>query len=75
MSSRPTRLIRLQESLYGALNVVKEPSMIRVEADELTYPLHILLRRAAVLTNMLPCVLETRAGGVPAAACLPVVPL
>mmetsp|Transcript_39148 Transcript_39148/g.124614 ORF Transcript_39148/g.124614 Transcript_39148/m.124614 type:complete len:506 (-) Transcript_39148:129-1646(-) len=32
--------------LYGALNVVKPPSrsMIRVEADEVTYPLHIILR-------------------------------
>ena len=30
----------------GALNVVKTRSMIRVEADEVTYPLHIILRHA-----------------------------
>ena len=29
-----------------AFNVVKEPSMIRVESDELTYPMHIILRSA-----------------------------
>ena len=28
----------------GAVNVVKTRSMIRVEADEVTYPLHIILR-------------------------------
>ena len=32
------------ELLYGALNAVKKESMIRVEADEVTYPLHIILR-------------------------------
>jgi carboxypeptidase Taq len=32
------------ETLYGAINVIREPSMIRVEADEVTYPLHIILR-------------------------------
>ncbi|KAL4858840.1 Thermostable carboxypeptidase 1 [Chlorella vulgaris] len=32
------------EELYGAVNVVKVPSMIRVEADEVTYPLHIIIR-------------------------------
>ncbi|KAK9833280.1 hypothetical protein WJX81_002396 [Elliptochloris bilobata] len=32
------------DTLYGALNVVKTRSMIRVEADEVTYPLHIILR-------------------------------
>ncbi|CAL5221981.1 g4264 [Coccomyxa viridis] len=32
------------EQLYGALNAVKKESMIRVEADEVTYPLHIILR-------------------------------
>lgn len=31
------------ESFYGAINAVK-PSMIRVEADEVTYNLHIILR-------------------------------
>ena len=30
----------------GAVNVVKTRSMIRVEADEVTYPLHIILRCA-----------------------------
>lgn len=32
------------EQLYGALNAVRKESMIRVEADEVTYPLHIILR-------------------------------
>lgn len=32
------------EQLYGALNAVKKESKIRVEADEVTYPLHIILR-------------------------------
>lgn len=32
------------EKVYGALNAVKNESMIRVEADEVTYPLHIILR-------------------------------
>jgi Zn-dependent M32 family carboxypeptidase len=32
------------DQLYGALNAVKKESMIRVEADEVTYPLHIILR-------------------------------
>mmetsp|Transcript_316 Transcript_316/g.968 ORF Transcript_316/g.968 Transcript_316/m.968 type:complete len:230 (+) Transcript_316:121-810(+) len=30
--------------LYVAMNTVRERSMIRVESDELTYPLHIILR-------------------------------
>jgi len=30
--------------LYAAMNVIKSPSLIRVEADEVTYPLHIILR-------------------------------
>ena len=34
------------EQLYGALNAVKKESMIRVEADEVTYPLHIIRRSA-----------------------------
>eukprot|EP00195_Chlamydomonas_chlamydogama_P008941 CAMPEP_0202902440 /NCGR_PEP_ID=MMETSP1392-20130828/16855_1 /ASSEMBLY_ACC=CAM_ASM_000868 /TAXON_ID=225041 /ORGANISM="Chlamydomonas chlamydogama, Strain SAG 11-48b" /LENGTH=516 /DNA_ID=CAMNT_0049589201 /DNA_START=125 /DNA_END=1675 /DNA_ORIENTATION=+ len=32
------------EQIYEASNTVKEPSLIRVESDELTYPLHIVLR-------------------------------
>ena len=32
----------------GAFNKVKTRSMIRVEADEVTYPLHIILRCAAL---------------------------
>ncbi|TXT66972.1 MAG: Carboxypeptidase 1 [Promethearchaeota archaeon] len=32
-----------QEKFYRALNKV-EPSLIRVEADEITYPLHIIIR-------------------------------
>eukprot|EP00568_Trieres_chinensis_P011407 CAMPEP_0183308062 /NCGR_PEP_ID=MMETSP0160_2-20130417/19719_1 /TAXON_ID=2839 ORGANISM="Odontella Sinensis, Strain Grunow 1884" /NCGR_SAMPLE_ID=MMETSP0160_2 /ASSEMBLY_ACC=CAM_ASM_000250 /LENGTH=522 /DNA_ID=CAMNT_0025471807 /DNA_START=199 /DNA_END=1767 /DNA_ORIENTATION=- len=31
------------EQIYGAVNAVS-PSLIRVEADELTYPLHVILR-------------------------------
>ncbi|BDA49961.1 Thermostable carboxypeptidase 1 [Coccomyxa sp. Obi] len=39
------QLANLQaEQLYRALNAVKKESMIRVEADEVTYPLHIILR-------------------------------
>ena len=34
------------DSLYSAVNVLKDPSLIRVEADEVTYPLHIILRCA-----------------------------
>lgn len=30
--------------LYAAVNIVRHPSMIRVEADEVTYPLHIIIR-------------------------------
>ena len=32
------------QDLYAAINVMREPSLIRVEADEVTYPLHIILR-------------------------------
>jgi carboxypeptidase Taq len=32
-----------QEDIYGAVNAVSQ-SLIRVEADELTYPLHVILR-------------------------------
>ena len=32
------------EDLYRALNVVNTRSLIRVEADELSYPLHVILR-------------------------------
>ena len=32
------------EELYQAVNIVKVPSMIRVEADELTYVMHIVIR-------------------------------
>ena len=32
------------EALYVALNAVKDPSLVRVEADELSYPLHVVLR-------------------------------
>ena len=32
------------DTLYAAMNTVKNPSTIRVESDELTYPLHIFLR-------------------------------
>lgn len=35
---------QLHEALYRALNVLREPSLIRVEADEVTYPMHILIR-------------------------------
>jgi len=30
--------------LYGAMNKIKDPSMIRVESDELTYTMHVILR-------------------------------
>ncbi|KAJ1431609.1 M32, carboxypeptidase Taq metallopeptidase peptidase [Ochromonadaceae sp. CCMP2298] len=32
------------ESLYLAQNTMRDPSLIRVEADELTYSLHVILR-------------------------------
>ena len=32
------------EQVYAACNAIKPNNMIRVEADELTYPLHVLLR-------------------------------
>ena len=32
------------EQLHASFNIVKKPSLIRVESDELTYPLHIILR-------------------------------
>ena len=32
------------EDLYAAFNVIRDPSLIRVEADEVTYPMHIILR-------------------------------
>ena len=32
------------QDLYAAINTVKEPSYVRVEADEVTYPLHVILR-------------------------------
>merc|ERR1712187_198490 len=32
------------EDLYAAFNTVKNVSMIRVESDEVTYPLHVILR-------------------------------
>eukprot|EP00931_Biecheleriopsis_adriatica_P059037 TRINITY_DN35261_c0_g1_i1.p1 TRINITY_DN35261_c0_g1~~TRINITY_DN35261_c0_g1_i1.p1 ORF type:complete len:596 (+),score=151.57 TRINITY_DN35261_c0_g1_i1:124-1788(+) len=35
---------RTPEALYDAINTVKETSMIRVEADEVTYPMHVILR-------------------------------
>ena len=34
--------------VHKALNVMKTPSLIRVEADEVQYPLHILLRSASM---------------------------
>ncbi len=30
--------------LYEAINVIKDPSLVRVESDEVTYPMHIILR-------------------------------
>eukprot|EP00199_Chlamydomonas_sp_CCMP681_P000758 CAMPEP_0119102174 /NCGR_PEP_ID=MMETSP1180-20130426/1012_1 /TAXON_ID=3052 ORGANISM="Chlamydomonas cf sp, Strain CCMP681" /NCGR_SAMPLE_ID=MMETSP1180 /ASSEMBLY_ACC=CAM_ASM_000741 /LENGTH=520 /DNA_ID=CAMNT_0007086417 /DNA_START=67 /DNA_END=1629 /DNA_ORIENTATION=+ len=32
------------EVLYQAFNVVQEPSLVRTESDELTYPMHIIVR-------------------------------
>jgi len=33
-----------EEALYAGYNVVKKPSVIRVESDEVTYPMHVILR-------------------------------
>jgi len=35
---------KTSEDLYVAMNAVKDISMIRVEADEVTYPMHVILR-------------------------------
>eukprot|EP00879_Flechtneria_rotunda_P004762 GHRR01005032.1.p1 GENE.GHRR01005032.1~~GHRR01005032.1.p1 ORF type:complete len:544 (+),score=181.25 GHRR01005032.1:157-1788(+) len=35
---------RSAADLYEAVNVIKSPSLIRVESDEVTYPMHIILR-------------------------------
>jgi Zn-dependent M32 family carboxypeptidase len=35
---------RTPEELYAAINSVKDVSMIRVEADEVTYPMHVIIR-------------------------------
>lgn len=35
---------RSVSDFYAAINVMKSPSLIRVEADEVTYPMHIILR-------------------------------
>jgi hypothetical protein len=45
-NSFPLQLLAGQgpEELYQAVNIVKVPSMIRVEADELTYVMHIVIR-------------------------------
>eukprot|EP00877_Chromochloris_zofingiensis_P002211 jgi/Chrzof1/11991/Cz06g17100.t1 len=32
------------DALYAAQNVIKEPSLIRVESDEVTYTMHIIMR-------------------------------
>ena len=32
------------QELYAAINTVREPSLIRVESDEVTYPMHIIIR-------------------------------
>ena len=32
------------EEIYGAINAASDASLIRVEADELSYPLHVILR-------------------------------
>ena len=32
------------DDLYAAANAVQQKSLIRVEADELTYPMHVILR-------------------------------
>jgi len=45
------------ESLYRSLNEVKDPSFVRVEADELSYPLHVALRveiEAALIKGDVP---------------------
>jgi len=35
---------RTPEELYGAVNQISRSSKIRVEADEVTYPMHVILR-------------------------------
>jgi carboxypeptidase Taq len=35
---------RTAQSLYEALNTVKDVSLIRVEADEVNYPMHVIVR-------------------------------
>ena len=45
------------EELYEACNALQRPSLIRVEADELQYPLHVIIRfeiERAVLRGELP---------------------
>ena len=34
------------ETLWPAFNAIRKPSLIRVEADEAQYPMHIILRSA-----------------------------
>jgi carboxypeptidase Taq len=35
---------RSADDLYGAINEIRQPSLIRVEADEVTYTMHVILR-------------------------------
>lgn len=37
------QVLRVQD-LYTAINTVKDESLIRVESDEVTYPLHVIIR-------------------------------
>jgi carboxypeptidase Taq len=32
------------QDMYAAVNKMQDPSLIRAESDEVTYPMHILLR-------------------------------
>ena len=43
------------QDLYAAINTMKDPSFIRVEADEVTYPLHVIIRcrtQGTILRNL-----------------------
>lgn len=53
---------RSQADLYAAMNVMNEKSMIRVESDEITYPLHIILRSAPYV-QVSALLLYTESGG------------
>ena len=42
--TRVADTLSLVQDLYAAINTMKDPSLIRVESDEVTYPLHVIIR-------------------------------